>query len=92
MRWDFAGRQLPAVVFQRKIVLAPLICDLGIIATEVFDPKNDQADILENVNQLKVFHVYLLLGFNNIQVLSRNLLISVVPPCTILGDTVSCSV
>ncbi len=31
MRWHFAGRQLPAVGFPRKIVLAPLICDLGII-------------------------------------------------------------
>ncbi len=30
VRWHFAGRQLPAVGFPRKIVLAPLICDLGI--------------------------------------------------------------
>ncbi len=30
MRWHFAGRQLSAVGFPRKIVLAPLICDLGI--------------------------------------------------------------
>ncbi len=30
LRWHFAGRQLPAVGFPRKIVLAPLICDLGI--------------------------------------------------------------
>ncbi len=32
MRWHFAGHQLPAVGFPRKIVLAPLICDLGINA------------------------------------------------------------
>ncbi len=35
VRWHFADCQLPAVGFPRKIVLAPLICDLGITITFV---------------------------------------------------------